>query len=110
MESCCVEVLATMQNRIEASKWLKILLVASPFVLLLEHAPEEQAAELLKDMAVETAVEKITKGGKLPEVADAVKSVDVILRNRLNQDATLHYLDHQGTVARFWERLAALYA
>ena len=110
MEPCCVDVLVTMQDRIEASKWLKILLVASPFILLLPHAPHEQAAELIKDMAVEKAVEKITEGGKLPEIADAVRSVDVILRNRLHQDAILHYLTHHGTAARFWERMAAVYA
>ena len=112
MQQCCVTVLETMQDRIEASKWLKIMLIASPFVLLLEHEPREQLAELLMDMVVDKAVEKITKGGKAPEVAEAVKSVDPILRNRLQQDCQLEYLHHhgEGAAARFWEIFGALYS
>ena len=112
MEQCCVTVLETMQDRIEASKWLKIMLIASPFVLLLEHEPREQLAELLKDMVVDKAVEKITKGGELPEVAEAVKAVDTILRNRLHQDCQLEWLHHHGdgAAARFWAIFGALYS
>jgi hypothetical protein len=109
MQACCVEVLQTMQDRIEASRWLKMMLVASPFIILLPESPVEQAADLLKDMAVEKAVERINEGSKLPDVADAVKAVDVILRSRLHDDAVMHYIRHSGPEARFWQKLADVY-
>jgi hypothetical protein len=109
MQACCVEVLQTMQDRIEASKWLKIMLVASPFVILLPENPIEQAGDLLKDLAVEKALERVNEGAKLPDVGDAVKAVDVILRSRLHDDAVMHYIKHSGAAAQFWEKLANLY-
>jgi hypothetical protein len=109
MKACCVKVIEDMQNRMEASKWLKAALVASPFVLLIGNHPVEIAADMLKDMVVEQAVEKLTDNGKLPDVADAVQSVDHILRNRLHQAALLHSLDHTGPEATFWENMASVY-
>jgi hypothetical protein len=109
MQACCVEVLKTMQNRIEASRWLKIMLVASPFIILLPDSPVEQAGDLLKDLVVEKAVERVNEGAKLPEIGDAVQAVDVILRSRLHDDAVMHYITHNGPEARFWQKLAEIY-
>lgn len=85
------------------------MLVASPFVILLPHSPIEQAADLLKDLTVEKAVERVNEGSKVPDVADALKAVDVILRSRLHDDAVMHYITHNGPEARFWEKMAQLY-
>lgn len=109
MQACCVEVLNTMQDRITASKWLKVMLVASPFVILLPHSPVEQAGDLLKDIAVEKAIERVNEGAKTPDVGDAIKAVDVILRRRLHDDAVLHYITHNGPEARFWQKMAEIY-
>jgi hypothetical protein len=111
MDKCCVDTLQTIQDRIETSKWLKIALVASPFVLLFDGTPPPEAAgKMLQDMAIGNAVEKMTKS-KSPEVADAVLSIDPILRNRIKQDATLHYLKHNGSgpAGRFWAQWEAIY-
>ena len=111
MDACCVETLQTIQNRIEASQWVRIALAASPFVLLFDGtAPPEAAGKMLLDMTVEKATEKLTRA-KAPEVSDAILSIDPILRNRIKQDAELHYLKHHGTgpAARFWSQWQNLY-
>ncbi len=112
MKDCCVKTLEDIRNRLSTGRPLKALLAISPFVLVLDdlNSPPEMLAKQLLDLAVEKAVEKI-KRVKAPELADAVKSVDTILRDRVRTVATLHAFQHMNDNAeyRFWTALAELY-
>lgn len=112
MTDCCVEVLMEMQDVVALGKWLKLFLVASPFAMLLENAdsPADGAVTELGKLAVTTAIERLNNKAKLPDVGDAIKAVDPIVKIKLRDLAFIHYLRHQGDPeAPLWNKMATLY-
>ena len=112
MKQCCVDKLKECEELLRTGKELKVALVASPFVLLIgdSSGPVEMLGNLLKDMAIEKAIEKISHTKKALLV-EAFEGIDPIIHERIRTVAQLHYLDHLKDYREmlFWERLYAIY-
>lgn len=119
MKSCCADLTVRMQEQVELGKWLKLLLAASPFVLLLPDltpggTAREVAGSIAEKMAVmtgEKALKNIQAGMKKPDFADAINSVDHIILGTLSQMAAGHIPRHIGTSDGIvWQKLAESYS
>lgn len=119
MKSCCSDLTVKMQEQVELGKWLKLLIAASPFVLLLPDltpggSAREVAASIAEKMAVmtgEKALKNIQSGIAKPDFADAINSVDQIILGTLSQMAAGHIPRHVGTSEGVvWQKLAQSYS
>jgi hypothetical protein len=116
---CCVNSLTEIQDLEGIGNFLKFVLKASPYIILipslgsgvLNDGVRRAAAKQIVEMSIAKAVEKVTAAGKLPEVTDAVKSVHGIIRFKM-LDQCMHEMSrHYGrTEGAFWSKLHTLYS
>jgi hypothetical protein len=92
LPQCCAECLKDIDTRIQLGRVLQAVLVASPFVMMLE-------GPLAAALTIKTTEwDLLTK---------AVKGVPAIARRRAYDLAALHSLDHPGgDLNRFWVAMA----
>lgn len=119
MKSCCVSTLETMQELKELQAWLKLFLKASPYVVLipeigsgvLNEGIRETVKGQIMDTLIENLVDKATGASDLPDVKQAIASVDKIVLGKLQGLAQIHYLRHNGSSSemRFWGGFVNLY-
>ena len=119
MKECCANVVVEMQNQVELGKWLKLMLAASPFVLLLPDftppgSAKNAASAVVEKMAImtaEKALGNINSGVKKPDFVDAIQAVDKIILGTLSQLAAAHMVRHIGTRdGNVWTQLAQAYS
>ena len=118
MKDCCITALTEMQDLKELGSYLNFFLKASPYIILIPSLGAsivnegvcQAAAKQLAKMLITEAVAKVKGGKKLPNVTDAVKSANKIVRLKLAGMAFLHLLKHPGgSECAFWTNLRSLY-
>lgn len=119
MKQCCAEKIVEMQEYVQVSKWLKLLLAASPFILIIPNldptmnlsAAREFALEEICKIAAEKARGTLMQKVKLPDFADACKSADCLTVNYLSsmalQHSNRHLMQPEGYL---WQQMAQSYA
>lgn len=119
MKECCADVTVEMQETVEAGKFLKLFLAASPFILLLPDlvpggSAREVAGAVAEKVAIltaEKALTNINKGMAKPDFVNAIQAVDIIVLGTLSGYAAKHMLKHHGTKdANVWQKLAEAYS
>lgn len=120
MKKCCSEKIVEMQEDVQAGKWLKLLLAASPFILVvpnldpttdIDGARDFVVEEIIK-ISVEKAKSTVDKTVSLPDFADACQAADCFTVNSLAQKASSHAVMHSvaSTEFQIWTRMARGYA
>ncbi len=108
-----------MQKDVQAGKWLKLLLAASPFILIIPNldpttdidgARDFIIEEIIK-LSVDKAKSTMGKAVTLPDFADACRAADCFTVNSLAQKASSHAIKHSVTSAEFqiWMKMAESY-
>jgi hypothetical protein len=119
MKQCCADVVVEMQADVEAGKWLKLFLAATPFILLLPDLipagsageAAQAVAEKMATMAADQVLGNINKGMAKPDFVTAIQAVDVIILGNLSGYAASHMVRHIGTKdGNVWSRLAEAYS
>jgi hypothetical protein len=96
LPDCCKEALRTIDRMISSGRALRALLGTAPFITLVGEHPAHGA------------IQALTANGDL--CAQAVMSVDPIVKSRVSTVITLHLLEHQNTPEEeFWRRMEALW-
>lgn len=118
MKQCCAEKIVEMQKYIQVGKWLKLLIAASPFIMVAPNLDPTTNLDGARDFIIEEiskiAVEKargtLTKATSLPTFADACKAADCITVNYLAGMAQAHANRHLMNPEQFlWEKMAQSY-
>jgi len=116
---CCVRSLNGIQELEGVGNFLKFVLNASPYIILipslgsgvLNEGVRRGVSKQIIEMSVAKAVEKVTAAGKLPDVNDAVKSVHGIVRNKIIEVCRFEMIRHStGAECAFWNKLHTLYS
>ncbi len=119
MKQCCSEKIVEMQGDVQAGKWLKLLLAASPFILVVPNldpttdingARDFVIEEIIK-VTVEKAKSTVNKTVSLPDFADACQAADCFAVNSLAQKAWKHAVSHPVSSPEFqiWTRMGGAY-
>ncbi len=119
MKPCCAEKIIEMQEEIQAGKWLKLLLAASPFILIIpsldpttdiDGARDFIIEEIIK-ISVDKAKSSLGKAVTLPDFADACQAADCFTVNALAQKASSHAIRHPPGSPEFliWMKMAESY-
>lgn len=118
MERCCAEKIVEMQGDVQAGKWLKLLLAASPFILIIPDldpstdlgGARDAVIEKIVNLAADKALGNVNKTAALPDFADACRAADCATVNSLAQRASEHMVRHFGSKEfHVWQRMAEAY-
>ncbi len=118
MKQCCAEKIVEMQKVVQVGRWLKLLIAASPFIMVAPNLDPSMNLEAgrvfiieeLSKIAVEKARGTLTKATSLPDFADACKASDCVTVNQLAGMAQSHANKHlMSPEQHLWEKMAASY-
>lgn len=118
MKDCCAEKIVEMQKVVQVGKWLKLLIAASPFIMVAPNLDPSMNLESgrtfiieeLSKIAVEKARGTLTKTTSLPSFADACRAADCVTVNELAGMAQVHANRHlMSAEQHLWEKMAASY-
>jgi hypothetical protein len=118
MQKCCAEKIVEMQADVQAGKWLKLLLAASPFILVIPNldpttdlkGARDFIVEEVAKIAAEKALSNIRKGASLPDFADACRAAGCLTVGNLAKRASEHMLRHMSRPEFFmWQQMSEAY-
>jgi hypothetical protein len=118
MKECCAEKIIEMQKVVQVGKWLKLLIAASPFILVapnLDPSMNLEAGEIfiieeLNKISVEQARGTLMKKTSMPSFGEACKAADCVTVNQLAGMAQAHANRHlMSPEQHLWEKMAASY-
>lgn len=119
LKGCCRKAITAMIKTAETGTALKVLLAASPFVLILpdvlppgsSQEAVETLGEKLVEMSGEQVLNKIVDTSSAPDFADSVRNANAVTLGLMHRTARIHSLTHASglTEGQIWSKLVEIY-
>lgn len=110
LPKCCQKTLAELDEKKKAAKMATGLMAVGSLVTMLGGSPVDVALGMVADLAGKKGGEKLsgsrTSVDEIEDPAARASDIDVLLRSTCAKICMLHALDHTGTEARFWAKMA----
>lgn len=110
LKACCRDTLRELDERKKGAKVATGLIAVGSLLTMLGGSPVDVALGMIADLAGKKTGKKLhgprTSVDDIEDPAAKASDIDILLRSTCAKICHLHALDHAGTEARFWTKMA----